>query len=99
MPSGFTREQVTAIAALANLELDAAELDLFARQLGDILTAAEAVQAVDTTGVPPTASAVTRHASDRLDEVRPCLERDAALANAPDASRDAGLFKVPRVIG
>ena len=24
---------------------------------------------------------------------------DAALANAPDAARDAGLFKVPRVIG
>src|SRR4030095_2377425 len=99
MPSGFTREQVTAIAALAHLELDGAELDLFARQLGDILTAAEAVQVVDTTGVPPTASTVTRHAADRPDELRPCLDRDAALANAPDAALDAGLFKVPRVLG
>jgi aspartyl-tRNA(Asn)/glutamyl-tRNA(Gln) amidotransferase subunit C len=99
MPSGFTREQVAAIAALANLELDEAELDLFARQLGDILTAAEAVQAVDTTGVPPTASTVTRHAADRPDELLPCLDRDGALANAPDAALDAGLFKVPRVIG
>jgi aspartyl-tRNA(Asn)/glutamyl-tRNA(Gln) amidotransferase subunit C len=99
MSSGFTREQVSAIAALAHLELDSAELDLFARQLGDILTAAEAVQAVDTTGVPPTASTVTRHASDRADEVGPCLDRDEALANAPDASLEAGLFKVPRVIG
>src|SRR5262245_10089858 len=98
MPSGFTREHVAAIAALANLELEAAELDLFARQLGDILTAAEAVQAVDTTGVPPTASTVTRHAADRPDEVGPCLDRDEALANAPDAALDAGLFKVPRVI-
>jgi len=99
MPSGFTREQVVGIAALAHLELDAAELDLFARQLGDILTAAEEVQRVDTTGVPPTASVVTRHAADRADEVRPCLDRDEALANAPDAALDAGLFKVPRVIG
>jgi len=99
MAAGFTREQVAAIAALAHLELDGAELDLFARQLGDILTAAEDVRRVDTTGVPPTASVLTRHASDRPDEVRPCLDRDEALANAPDAALDAGLFKVPRVIG
>jgi len=99
MPSGFTREQVTAIAALAQLELNDAELDLFARQLGDILEAADEVQRVDTTGVPPTASVVTRHASDRADEVRPCLDRDEALANAPDPAPEAGLFKVPRVIG
>src|SRR5947199_6307819 len=99
MPSGFSREQVTAIAALAHLELNDAEIDLFARQLGDILAAADAVQRVDTTGVPPTASVVTRHASDRADEVRPCLDRDEALANAPDPAPDAGLFKVPRVIG
>jgi len=99
MPSAFTREQVAAIAALAHLELDAAEVDPFARQLGDILTAAEAVQAVDTTGVPPTASTVTRHAADRPDDVGPCLDRDDALGNAPDPALEAGFFKVPRVIG
>ena len=99
MPSGFSREQVTAIAALAHLELDDAEIDLFARQLGDILAAADEVQRVDTTGVPPTASVVTRHPSDRPDDVRPSLDADEALANAPDAALDAGLFKVPRVIG
>lgn len=95
----FTREQVARLAALAHLELTADELDLFARQLGDILAAAEEVQRVDTTGIAPTASAVTRHASDRADEIRPCLDRDDALANAPDPALDAGLFKVPRVIG
>ena len=97
--TAFTRDAVTAIAALANLELDAAEIDLFARQLGDILAAADEVQRVDTAGVPPTASVVTRHAADRADEVRPCLDRDEALANAPDPAPDAGLFRVPRVIG
>lgn len=99
MPSAFTRERVAEIAALANLELDADELDLFARQLGDILAYADQVQQADTTGVPPTASVVTRHSADREDQVRPSLEVDEALANAPDAARDAGLFRVPRVIG
>lgn len=99
MPARFTRSEVEAIAALARLELDESELDLFARQLGDILEYANQVQGIDTTGVPPTASVVTRHGADRPDEVTPSLERAAALANAPDSARDAGLFKVPRVIG
>src|SRR5881227_4293669 len=99
MSSGFTREQVAAVAALANLRLEVSELDLFARHLGDILAYAAEVQQIDTTGVPPTATVVTRHAADRDDEVRPSLDRDDALANAPDAALDAGLFRVPRVIG
>src|SRR5438270_693626 len=99
MPSALTHEEVAKIAALASLELDAAEIDLFARQLGDILAYADEVQQIDTTGVPPTASVITRHAADRADELRPSLDRDDALANAPDAALDAGLFRVPRVIG
>jgi aspartyl-tRNA(Asn)/glutamyl-tRNA(Gln) amidotransferase subunit C len=99
MPSALTREDVVRIAALANLELDAAEIELFARQLGEILAYADQVQQIDTQGVPPTASVVTRHAADRADEVCPSLDRDAALANAPDASPDAAFFRVPRVIG
>jgi aspartyl-tRNA(Asn)/glutamyl-tRNA(Gln) amidotransferase subunit C len=98
MPSSLTHGDVAKIAALANLELDAAELDLFARQLGDILAYADQVQQIDTSGVPPTAAVVTRHAADRKDEVRPSLDRDQALAGAPDAALDAGFFKVPRVI-
>ena len=102
MPAQFTAAQMAAIAALANLELDPSETETFARQLGDILEYATQVQQIDTTGIPPTASpasVVTRHPSDRADEVRPSLDRDQVLSNAPDASREAGLFKVPRVIG
>jgi aspartyl-tRNA(Asn)/glutamyl-tRNA(Gln) amidotransferase subunit C len=99
MSSRFTRAQVDAVAALAHLELSDSEAELLARQLGDILSYAEQVQGIDTTGIPPTASVLFGHAADRADEPRPSLDRDAALANAPDASREAGLFKVPRVIG
>jgi aspartyl-tRNA(Asn)/glutamyl-tRNA(Gln) amidotransferase subunit C len=98
MPAGFTREEVEAVAALAHLELDASETELFARQLGEILAYAEEVRRIDTTGVPPTASVVSDLPADRADEIRPCLDRGAALANAPDPSFDTGLFKVPRVI-
>jgi aspartyl-tRNA(Asn)/glutamyl-tRNA(Gln) amidotransferase subunit C len=98
MPAEFSRDEVTRIARLANLELDADEVELFARQLGDILTHAKELQQIDTTGVPPTAG-IGGQAADRADEVRPCLDRQAALANAPDPALAAGLYKVPRVIG
>jgi aspartyl-tRNA(Asn)/glutamyl-tRNA(Gln) amidotransferase subunit C len=99
MAIGFSRAQVEAVAALANLELSDSEIELFAKQLGDILDYATQVQNIDTTGVPPTASVVTRHSADRADVVVRSLDRADALANAPDASAPAGLFKVPRVIG
>jgi aspartyl-tRNA(Asn)/glutamyl-tRNA(Gln) amidotransferase subunit C len=102
MPAEFTRDDVLQVAALANLRLDPSEIDLFARQLGDILAYADEVQSVDTAGVPPTAGAVTRQASDRADELRPSLDIADALANAPDPDHsrlEGGFFKVPRVIG
>jgi aspartyl-tRNA(Asn)/glutamyl-tRNA(Gln) amidotransferase subunit C len=97
--SAFSREQVEAIASLARLELDDSELELFGRQLGEILDYVDQLQRIDTTGVPPTANVVSAHGANRDDAVRPSLDRRDALANAPDAAREAGLFKVPRVIG
>jgi aspartyl-tRNA(Asn)/glutamyl-tRNA(Gln) amidotransferase subunit C len=97
MSDGITRERVEAIAALANLDLEPAEVDLFARQLTEFLAYADAVQQIDTTGVPPTTHVATAHAAERADEARACLPTADALSGAPDAA--AGLFKVPRVIG
>ncbi|MES1254748.1 MAG: Asp-tRNA(Asn)/Glu-tRNA(Gln) amidotransferase subunit GatC [Acidobacteriota bacterium] len=99
MPDGFTDKDIAALAALAHLDLSAADMDLFARQLGDILAYANEIQQVDTSGIPPTAGVLADHPSDRTDEVAPSLDREAVLANAPDRPRGATLFRVPRVIG
>ena len=89
------------MAALANLELEPAEIELFARQLGDVLTHVEELEQVDTTGVSPTASGAQRTV-ERSDDVRPSLPIADVLANAPERERapgGGGFFKVPRVIG
>ncbi|HZT75430.1 MAG TPA: Asp-tRNA(Asn)/Glu-tRNA(Gln) amidotransferase subunit GatC [Vicinamibacterales bacterium] len=99
MPSELTREQVAAIAALANLALEPAELDLFASQLAHVLDAVNTLAELDTTGVPPTAAIVTRHPVDRADDPRPSLDRETAVGSAPDPSPDLAYFRVPRVIG
>ena len=96
--STLNHQDVKRIAELARLALTADELDLFTRQLGDILTYVEQIRALDTTGVAPTSS-VLNLPVDRSDEPRPSLSRAELLRNAPDAAPEAGLFKVPRVIG
>ena len=96
--SSLTRQDVQRIADLARLELTAEELDLFTRQLGDILTYVEQIRALDTTGVAPTSQVLNRPV-DRDDVTADTLSREDLLRNAPDAALEAGLFKVPRVIG
>ena len=96
--STLTQQDVRRIAELARLELTAHELDLYTRQLGGILTYVEQIRDLDTTGVPPTSHVLNRPV-DRDDEVQPSLTREELLANAPDAAPEAGLFKVPRVMG
>jgi aspartyl-tRNA(Asn)/glutamyl-tRNA(Gln) amidotransferase subunit C len=98
MAAELTKADVERIASLAHLELTEEEKDLFTTQLADILHYAEQVQQVDTTGVPPMAH-VGAERTEREDEPRPSMAIEDALRNAPDAALDAGLFRVPRVIG
>jgi aspartyl-tRNA(Asn)/glutamyl-tRNA(Gln) amidotransferase subunit C len=98
MASKLTREEVLRVARLAHLELSDAEVDLFTGQLADILAYAGDVQQIDTTDVPPTSHALASGPMWREDEPTPCLDRDEALANAPDARREAGVFRVPKVL-
>ena len=97
--STLTIADVERIAALAQLELTDEEKQLFTKQLADILAYAEQVQAIDTSGVAATAHVLGAQQVERPDEPRPSLPGEDALANAPDADHDAGLFRVPRVIG
>ena len=96
--STLTIADVERIAALAHLELTDEEKQLFTKQLADILSYAEQLQEVDTAGVPATAHVNVRPV-DREDVPVPSLPVADAVANAPDGAPDAGLFRVPRVIG
>lgn len=99
MPATLTIADVERIAALAQLDLTDDEKALFTRQLADILRYAEQIQALDTSGVPATAHVNAGGSAERDDEPSPSLSVEDAVANAPDAASDAGLFRVPRVMG
>lgn len=92
----ITKEEVEHVAALARLEIDPADVQRFARHLGDILAYAESLGGVDTAGIPPTAHAVEIANAFREDTETGHLDRERALANAPESEN--GNFVVPRVI-
>lgn len=91
-----TVEMVDHVARLAHLTLTPDERVSFTRHLAEILDYAEALQALDTSDVPPMSHAGT-NADFRSDVPGQSLERDRVLDAAPNAAD--GLFRVPRVIG
>lgn len=93
-----TREEAARIAALAKLEMSDDELDRAARELASILEHFEALASVDTRDAG-TAPGDAGTAALRDDVPLPPLDADGTFANAPDADRKAGLFRVPRVLG
>lgn len=96
-PTAITRDQVVHVANLARLALTEEEIDVFTRQLAAVLDHAADVASLDTSGVPPTAHPLPLVNVLRDDEVRPCLDREEVLGQAPAA--EAGRFRVPPVLG
>ena len=89
-------EEVETIVELAKLTLTDEEKSTFQEQLSAILDYAEMLQQVDTSGVPPMASAIPLNNVMRPDEVRPSLSNEEALFNAPDV--EEGSFRVRAVL-
>jgi aspartyl-tRNA(Asn)/glutamyl-tRNA(Gln) amidotransferase subunit C len=89
-------KDVEHVAALARLKFNPEEVDVFTRQMSNILKYIEKLSELDTKGIVPTSHPFPMETPFREDEVKPSLPVDEALANAPDKAR--GLFRVPRVI-
>jgi aspartyl-tRNA(Asn)/glutamyl-tRNA(Gln) amidotransferase subunit C len=92
-----TRADVEHVAMLARLALTDDEIEQLTGELGAILEYAADVSALDTADAPPTAHPLPLVNVLRPDEVRPGLDRDEVLAEAPAA--EDGQFRVPRILG
>ena len=92
----ISKAEVLHVANLARLDIDDADVDRFADQIGTILDYVDTLNQVDTTGVAATSHATALTNAFREDVERDHLDPDTALANAPD--KDDGSFVVPKVI-
>jgi len=107
-PVKVSEKDVTYVADLANLELTPEERARMLRDLNSILEYVDRLSELDTADVPPMAQVsgsydaaekkgeATFEYAMRADELGPSLDRQVALANAPES--DGKFFKVPKVI-
>ncbi|HEY3682343.1 MAG TPA: Asp-tRNA(Asn)/Glu-tRNA(Gln) amidotransferase subunit GatC [Streptosporangiaceae bacterium] len=94
--SAITREEVAHLARLSRLALGEDELDHFAGQLDQIITAVARVSEVATADVPPTSHPLPVTNVLRDDDVRPGLTAEQALSGAPASEQQR--FRVPRIL-
>lgn len=84
------------MASLSRLRISDEERPEVLAQLDKFLTYVDNLQQVDTSNVEPTTYALPMQNVFRADEVKPSLDREPALSNAP--LKEDGYFKVPRVL-
>lgn len=97
VPAPLSRDEVAHVAKLALLDLSDDEIDRFTVQLGDVISTAHAMNELDLSGVEPTHHPMGLTNITRPDAVRPSVDRDEVLAQAPAVEQDR--FKVPPALG
>jgi len=90
-------ETVRRIAALARLEVGAAEARALAEQFERILGQFEHLARLDVAGIEETSGALRASDQRRADEPREGFSAEAALQNAPARVED--FYSVPKTVG
>ncbi len=91
-----TRKEVEYIANLARLTFNDEELENFTHEFNEILSYMEKLNELDTENVEPLSHPVENKNVFRADEVKPSIDREDALKNAPERTEE--FFVVPKVI-
>jgi len=92
----LTPEIVRRIADLARLELNETEIEQYCGQLSAILDYAARLQAIDTTGIPPTSSVLPPISILRGDVPIQGLAREDIFKIAPMTEK--GQYRVPPIL-
>jgi aspartyl-tRNA(Asn)/glutamyl-tRNA(Gln) amidotransferase subunit C len=92
----LTQDVVRRIADLARLEITDEEVIRYCDQLSAILDYAARLQAIDTTGIPPTSSVLPPLSILREDEPVKSLEHAELMKLAPRSAQ--GQYRVPPVL-
>ncbi|MGI6553305.1 MAG: Asp-tRNA(Asn)/Glu-tRNA(Gln) amidotransferase subunit GatC [Bacillota bacterium] len=89
-------QQMDELSLAARLELSPEEKEYFAVKLEDLLGQIKTIYQLDLKDVEATVHLLTSSNVFREDEKRPGLDRETALAGAPE--QKDGCFRVPRII-
>ena len=90
------RIDVAYVARLARLQLSEQEITTFGSQLKDVVAYVQKLKRLDLRGIEPMSHAHPVLNVFREDAVKPSLDRERVLANAPQQAGD--LFVVPKIV-
>ena len=91
-----TREDLKNVAVLSRLAIAEDKADGYIAQMDAILSYMDNLSEINTDAVKTTTYALPMENVFRKDVVKPSLDRELALSNAP--LKEGGYFKVPRVL-
>ena len=91
-----TQKDLEMVALLSRMEVSEQDREKYLRQLDAFLQYVDNLAALPTDEVEPLAHVLPINNVFREDTVRPSLERDLALSNAP--LQEDGYFKVPKIL-
>jgi aspartyl-tRNA(Asn)/glutamyl-tRNA(Gln) amidotransferase subunit C len=90
------KETLHKMAHLSRLEIKPGEEDKLIQEMTAIVSFVEKLNEVDTEGIEPLTTMSQEVNSLRPDEVKPHIDHESALKNAP--KKDADYFRVPKVL-
>jgi aspartyl-tRNA(Asn)/glutamyl-tRNA(Gln) amidotransferase subunit C len=90
------KETLNKIAHLARLEFDEKDAVKMMQDMSSMVSFVEKLNEVDTTGIEPLTTMSHEINALREDEVKPHLDHNLALLNAP--KKDENYFRVPKVL-
>lgn len=96
MPKGITKEELIHVSEVARLKLTDAELDLFTKQVSDIIDWFNELSSIDTKDVEPSFHPLPTVNVTREDKVLKCFTLEEAMSNTEN--KEAGFFKAPRIV-
>jgi aspartyl-tRNA(Asn)/glutamyl-tRNA(Gln) amidotransferase subunit C len=91
-----TSKDVENVAVLSRLAIPSDEVEKYTGHLNAFLEYVDGISALDTDAVVATAHVLPLKNVFREDAVKPSLDRDLALSNAPE--KEDGYFKVPKIL-
>ena len=90
------RTLLNKIAHLSRLEFGEKDAEKMMKDMSAIVTWVEKLKEVNTDGVEPLTTMSHEINAMREDELKPALDHNKALCNAPN--KDANYFRVPKVL-
>ncbi|HHV65447.1 MAG TPA: Asp-tRNA(Asn)/Glu-tRNA(Gln) amidotransferase subunit GatC [Peptococcaceae bacterium] len=92
----ITEKDVEQLATVSRLELTAEDVSAYTKYLNTALDYMDKLKKLDTSKVEPAQQVLPVKNVFREDTVEASLEKELALANAPEV--EEGSFKVPRIV-